>query len=496
MKLQDFPEDLQPYLLPQPAGRMVYRCLECGAEYGIEQLLYTCPHCQGLFLLVDLEAQRLKERPGSFWRRLFDHRRLLNDPAVRGVFCFHELIAPIIPREDIVYLGECHTPVVQANPRLQEEVGLTFYFKNDGQNPSASFKDRGMAAALSYLNYTIRTQNLSGVLAICASTGDTSAAAALYAAYLGDKVASAVLLPHGKVTPQQLSQPLGAGARVLEIPGVFDDCMRVVEALAEHYHVALLNSKNSWRIRGQESYAYELAQWFDYDLAGKVIVVPIGNAGNITAVLEGLLRFHDLGVIEALPQVIGVQSRHANPVFRYYQERNPAKRLFVPVTVQPSVAQAAMIGRPVSMPRVIRLVEEYSQQAGDGSFAVVEVTEQEIMDNMLLANRNGHIACTQGGESLAGLRAARRAGLLGRDDVAVVDATAHHLKFIGFQQMYFDNTFPPEFAVTPRPEYQNRPQLLQPAITPSHSPWTPEELQAFTRDMVAQVAAALGLQKK
>jgi threonine synthase len=496
MKLQDFPQEIQPYLLPQAAGKMMYRCLECGAEYDIDHLFYTCPHCQGLFLLVDVEVDRLKKHPGSFWRRLFDYRRMLNDPAVQGVFCYHELIAPIIPREDIIYLGECHTPQVQANPRLQEKVGMAFYYKNDGQNPSASFKDRGMAAALSYLNYIIRTQNLEGVLAICASTGDTSAAAALYAAYLGNKVASSVLLPHGKVTPQQLSQPLGAGARVIEIPGVFDDCMRVVEALSEHYHVALLNSKNSWRIRGQESYAYEVAQWFDYELSGKVIVIPIGNAGNITAVLEGLLRFHDLGVIESLPRVIGVQSRHANPVFKYYQEQNPGKRLFVPVTVQPSVAQAAMIGRPVSMPRVIRLAEEYTRRAGEASFAVVEVTEQEIMDSMLLANRNGHIACTQGGESLAGLRSALRAGLVSKNEVAVVDATAHHLKFIGFQQMYYDNSFPAEFEVTPKPEFQNRLRLLTPAASPTHSPWTPEEIQEFTRDMVGQVAAALGLKRK
>ena len=212
--------------------------------------------------------------------------------------------------------------------------------------------------------------------------------------------------------------------------------------------------------------------------------------------LEGLLRFHDLGVIETLPKVIGVQSRHANPVFKYYQEQNPDKRLFVPVTVQPSVAQAAMIGRPVSMPRVIRLAEEYTRRAGDHSFAVVEVTEQEIMDSMLLANRNGHIACTQGGESLAGLRAALRAGLVNKNEVAVVDATAHHLKFIGFQQMYFDNSFPPEFEVTPKPEFQNHPRLLTPASLPTHSPWTPAEMKEFTHDMVEQVAAALGLKKK
>lgn len=497
MEIKDFPQNLQPYLIPVPSGEMVYRCLECGAEYGIEELLYTCPRCQGLFLLEDKAAERLRQQPGNFWRRLFDYRRMLNHPAVKGIFLYHELIAPIIPPEDIIYLGEGHTPQVAANSRLQDEIGMAFSFKNDGQNPSASFKDRGMAAALSYLNCLIRTRNLEGVLAICASTGDTSAAAALYAAFLGDKVASAVLLPHGKVTPQQLSQPLGSGARVLEIPGVFDDCMRVVEALSERYHVALLNSKNSWRIRGQESYAYEIAQWFDYHLENKVIVVPIGNAGNITAVLEGLLRFHDLGIIETLPRVLGVQSHHANPVFRYYQEANPARRVFVPVTVQPSVAQAAMIGRPVSMPRVIRRVEEYLQRAGEGSFAVVEVTEQEIMDSMLLANRNGHIACTQGGESLAGLRAALRAGLVNRDEVAVLDATAHALKFSGFQQMYFDNSFPPEFEVVPKPEYQNHPQLLTPQVPlDSGRPASPEQQQAFIQDMVQQVAAALGLKAR
>ena len=151
-----------------------------------------------------------------------------------------------------------------------------------------------MAAALSYLNFLVHRPGAGKMLAICASTGDTSAAAALYSAYLGKQVASAVLLPHGKVTPQQLAQPLGSGARVLEIPGVFDDCMKVVEALTDHYQVALLNSKNPWRIRGQESYAFEIAQTFDYDLADKVVVVPIGNAGNITAILQGLLRLHDL----------------------------------------------------------------------------------------------------------------------------------------------------------------------------------------------------------
>ena len=174
---------------------------------------------------------------------------------------------------------------------MKNLAGADFYFKNDGLNPSASFKDRGMACALSYINYLARKENMQEILAVCASTGDTSASAALYGSYLGEFLKSAVLLPEGKVTPQQLSQPLGSGAKVLEIPGVFDDCMKIVEFLSQNYHVALLNSKNSWRILGQESFSYEIAQDFDYEVGDKVVVVPIGNAGNITAVMRGFLKF-------------------------------------------------------------------------------------------------------------------------------------------------------------------------------------------------------------
>ena len=487
MKPDQFPSDIRPHLIPSPTGDMVYRCLECGGEHGIGELLYTCPQCRGLLLLEDKNQDRLREYPGAFWRRLFDYRKMLNIPALKGIFLYYELIAPVIPLEDIIYLGEGHTPQVAANDALQEEVGRAFYFKNDGQNPSASFKDRGMAAALSYLNFLVKKPGAGKMLAICASTGDTSAAAALYSAYLGKQIASAVLLPHGKVTPQQLAQPLGSGARVLEVPGVFDDCMKVVEALADNYQVALLNSKNSWRIRGQESYAYEIAQYFDYDLEGKVVAVPIGNAGNITAIMQGFIRLQDLGVISGLPRVLGVQSRHANPVFRYYLEADKSKRVFKPVTVQASVAQAAMIGAPVSMPRVIRLVDEYTRRAGDESVRVIEVTEQEIMDSMLLANRHGHIACTQGGESFAGFRAAIKEGLISQNETGILDATAHHLKFIGFQQMYFDNNFPPEFEVAPKPEYQNKPQLLTPKT---------EDPEKKTGDLAKQIAALLGLTPK
>lgn len=500
MLIDDFPDEIRQYLLPQPSGDLAYRCLHCSELFPIEDLLYTCPACQGLLLIEDRQWDRLKRLSGHFWRRLFDYRRMLNIPGLKGIFLFHELIAPVIPLEDIVYLGEGHTPIVRANESLRERVGADFSFKNDGQNPSASFKDRGMASALSYLNYLVRSQGMSEVLSICASTGDTSAAAALYSAYLRDTVKSAVLLPHGKVTPQQLSQPLGSGARVFEIPGVFDDCMKIVEYLADHYNVALLNSKNAWRIQGQASYSFEVAQAFDYDLEGKVMVVPIGNAGNITAVMEGFLKFLDLGIIETLPKIIGVQSEHADPVYRYYQDPDPGRRQFRPVTVQPSVAQAAMIGNPVSMPRVIRLVETYEQAKGGPAVFVVQVSEQEIMDWQLIANRNGHIACTQGGECLAGLRRSVEAGIVSRREAAVLDATAHSLKFAEFQQHYFAGDLDPAYGVVPRTELKNAPVLVEVPGTrgrPGAEQFpSAEEFKEFVVAIAREIARQLDLKQK
>lgn len=500
MRIEQFPEGVRPYLIPRTEGEMRYRCLGCEAEFGIERLLYTCPECGQVLLLHDKNFEKLKETGGQTWQQIFDYRRMLNHQSLKGIFRFYEFIAPVIPLDRIVYLGEGHTPVVAANARLRERMGIDFFFKNDGLNPSASFKDRGMACALSYINHIAKEQDIKSLLAICASTGDTSASAALYASYLEDFLRSAVLLPHGKVTPQQLAQPLGAGARVLEIPGVFDDCMKVVESLAEDYHVALLNSKNSWRILGQESFSFEIAQDFDYQVGDKAVVLPIGNAGNITAVMGGFLKFHEAGIIDALPKVIGVQSEHANPVYRYYLEEDPKKKAFAPVTVRPSVAQAAMIGNPVSMPRVIQVAQAYNRTAGQRRVFVVEVTEQEIMDSMIIANRNGNIACTQGGESMAGLARAVAQGYVRPGEVGILDSTAHMLKFLGFQEMYFRDGFGPEFEVIPRTELKNAPVLVRPeTIRKFPEPGRPlegKDMEAFIARMAAEIAGILGAEKK
>jgi len=498
MTPDNFPEEIRPYLLPSHHGRLIYRCLGCQGEFGIEKLAYVCPQCGQVLLIYDQNFDRLKAIPGQRWRQIFDYRRMLNIDALKGIYRYHEFIGPVIPTEAVVYLGEGHTPIIEANGRLQDQVGLRFYFKNDGQNPSASFKDRGMASALSYINFMVKKGYLADVLAICASTGDTSAAAALYASYLSG-VKSAVLLPHKKVTPQQLSQPLGSGAAVFEIPGVFDDCMKVVEALSESYSVALLNSKNSWRILGQESYSYEIAQDLEYDVARTVVVLPIGNAGNISAVMSGFIKFYETGVIDALPKIVGVQSEHANPVYRYYLEPEEERRVFEPVTVRSSVAQAAMIGNPVSMPRVIQLAKRYNELAGEPKTFFVEVREQDIMDWEIVANRNGHIACTHGGESLAGLLAAKRRGLVGSRDVAVLDSTAHALKFAGFQEMYFAQEFPADYKISPKQELCNAPAYIHPAdlekVPAPGRPLNGKDFERFVTRVADEIAGRLGLQK-
>ncbi|OQX24570.1 MAG: threonine synthase [Desulfobacteraceae bacterium IS3] len=500
MKIEDFPKEIQPFVLPKQRGaEMVYRCLGCDAEYGIEKLLYTCPACGQVLLIYDNNFERLKKISGKVWHRIFDYRKMLKIPALRGIYLYHEFIGPVIPLSSVIWLGEGHTPLIEANQIMQEKADVKFYFKNDGQNPSASFKDRGMASALSYINFLIQKGHVSDVLAVCASTGDTSASAALYASYLKPHVKSAVLLPHKKVTPQQLSQPLGSGAAVFEIPGVFDDCMKVVEALAENYNVALLNSKNAWRILGQESYSYEIAQDFEYEMQNKVVIVPIGNAGNITAVMSGFLKFHEVGLINTLPKIIGVQSEHANPVFLYYREKDPKKRKFEAVTVKPSCAQAAMIGNPVSMPRVIHLADMYNRRAGKQRVFFVQVTEQAIMDWELTANQNGHIACTHGGECLAGLVDARKQGIIREDEEVVLDSTAHALKFSGFQEMYFENKFPAEYGISPKPELVNAPTLMRPQdlekVPAPGKPLEGEDFKLFVKRTSEEIAKALDLKK-
>jgi threonine synthase len=489
------PPEFRDALLPSPLDPMAYHCLSCGRLSDSGELHYTCPSCGGLLLLKHKDFSRITEKGGDYWRGLFDWRRLSNQQAVKGVFAFQELLAPSLGAEDIVYLGEGHTPLVAAPGPLAEALGGPFLAKLEGLNPTLSFKDRGMAVALSYVRWLVRAKGIRDLTVVCASTGDTSAAAALYASSLGGGVRSAVLVPRDFVTPGQLSQPLSSGARVFELPGVFDDCMRVVERLSESHPVVLLNSKNPWRVLGQESLAYEIAQQFDWDLRGKALFVPVGNAGNSSAILSGLLKLKAAGIIGGLPRFVCTQSESANPVALYYGAP-VGSREYRPVQVRPSVAQAAMIGNPVSMPRLRLLAEEYSAQGG--FFQALDVKESEIMEAMILANRAGLAICTQGGEALAGLRKARREGSLQKWEVPVIDSTAHPLKFKEFQDAYNQGDLA-AYGISPDPALVNHPVFLRPqgvASPEKGRPLAPKELGLYAERAAEEIAQALGLPGK
>ena len=170
------------------------------------------------------------------------------------------------------------------------------------------------------------------------------------------------------------------------------------------------------------------------------------------------------------------------------------------MTVQPSVAQAAMIGNPVSMPRVIELVRAYNRIADEKRIFIIQVTEQEIMDAMIIANRNGNIACTQGGESMAGFKKAIQKGYVGSDETGVLDSTAHMLKFLPFQEMYFNDNFGPEFKVSPRSELKNAPILVKPEgvekLPEPGQSLKEEDLKDFVREMALEIAKLLHLENK
>ncbi|MDP7417882.1 MAG: threonine synthase, partial [Desulfobacterales bacterium] len=163
------------------------------------------------------------------------------------------------------------------------------------------------------------------------------------------------------------------------------------------------------------------------------------------------------------------------------------------------VAQAAMIGNPVSMPRVIHLVDMYNNMSDKQKTFFVDVPEQAIMDWEILANRNGHIACTHGGESLAGLVAARQKGIVDKNEIAIVDSTAHALKFSGFQEMYFEKKFPPEFEILPNPGIVNTPELIRPKdlkkVPEPGRPLKGTELRLFISRISEEIAKILELAK-
>jgi threonine synthase len=257
----------------------------------------------------------------------------------------------------------------------------------------------------------------------CASTGDTSAALAAYSAAAG--IPAIVLLPRGKVSIEQLIQPISNGATVLSLDTDFDGCMRIVQQLTEDPSIYLANSMNSIRMEGQKTVAIEIVQQFDWDIPDW-IVLPVGNLGNVSALGKGFLMMKELGLINRLPRFACAQTERANPLYLSYQT---AYKDFEAVAAGSTLASAIQIGNPVSYERAVKTLKEF-----DG--VVEQVNENELANAAVRADRTGLYACPHTGVALAALVKLRDKGVIKANQRVVVISTAHGLKFSRFKVDY------------------------------------------------------------
>jgi threonine synthase len=300
----------------------------------------------------------------------------------------------------IITLFEGGTPLLPA-PRLSELTGCQVYLKIEGANPTGSFKDRGMTVAMTY------ALAAGSKAVICASTGNTSASAAAYAARAG--LTCAVLVPTGKIAQGKLAQAVAYGARILAVDGNFDDCLELARKTAAQYPIELVNSVNPVRIEGQKTASFEVC-----DVLGRapdVHVLPVGNAGNITAYWKGYREYADDGVIEHTPRMFGFQAEGAAPIVRGEPVLNPE-----------TIATAIRVGNPASWRGAVA--------ARDESNGLIDsVTDEQILHAYrLLPSTEGVFVEPGSASSVAGLLRTAEDGRLPKGSVVVCTVTGHGLK--------------------------------------------------------------------
>ncbi len=398
----------------------------CGQRYSIYDVVYHCERCGGL-LDVEHDLDALRQRSAAEWKALFDGRIRTNAwPYGSGVWGKKEWVCPQIEDESVVSMYEGHTNCFWAE-RLGKEIGLPdLWLKLSGNSHTGSFKDLGMTVLVSVVRQMMgRGQPVRAVA--CASTGDTSAALAAYAAAAG--IPAIVFLPRGKVSTAQLVQPIAHGALVLALDTDFDGCMRIVEEVTADQRIYLANSMNSLRIEGQKTVGIEIVQQFDWEVPDW-IVIPAGNLGNISALGKGLLMMRDLGLIDRLPRILCAQAANANPLYLSYLH---GFREYRPVAAHQTLASAIQIGAPVSYERALKVLAVF-----DG--VVEQATEDELANAAGRADRAGLYACPQTGVALAALFKLLERGEIASRDRVVVVSTAHGLKFTGFKVGYHDGT--------------------------------------------------------
>ncbi|MEO8483201.1 MAG: threonine synthase [Acidobacteriota bacterium] len=399
-----------------------FRCASgCPGDHSIWQAIYNCPVC-GDLLQVAHDVESLKQKSPGAWMRVFEDRYKRTDwPYGSGVWGKKEWVCPELRNENIVSMDEGGTNLFWAE-RYGRELGLDdLWVKMCGNSHTGSFKDLGMTVLVSVVKQMIADG--AGVRAVaCASTGDTSAALAAYAAAAG--IPAIVFLPRGLVTPAQLVQPLANGARVLAIDTDFDGCMKIVQRLVQEEGVYLANSMNSLRIEGQKTISVEIVQQFDWTVPD-VVIIPGGNLGNVSALGAGFDLMLDLGLINKRPRIVVAQAEAANPLYRAYTNNWH----FEPITAASTLASAIRIGNPVSIRKAINTLQRYNG-------IVEQASETELAEAAARADMTGLFNCPHTGVALAALEKLVARGDVKRSDRVVVISTATGLKFTDFKIAY------------------------------------------------------------
>jgi threonine synthase len=423
--------------------RAAFRCIAgCPGEHPLDAVLYRCPRC-GDLLEVAHDEEALGRRSAAAWMKLFDQRFMSTQwPYGSGVWGKKEWVAPHIRDENVVSMFEGGSNLFWAE-RYGRQLGIAdLWVKQCGNSHTGSFKDLGMTVLVSAVKQMIVDGAAIPAVA-CASTGDTSAALAAYAAAAG--IRAIVLLPRGKVSTAQLLQPLANGATVLALDTDFDGCMAMVKRLADEEGVYLANSMNSLRLEGQKTVAIEIVQQFDWEVPDWVFI-PGGNLGNVSALAAGFLLMRRLGLIARLPRVCVAQAERANPLYRAFVA---GFRQFEPVAAGPTLASAIQIGNPVSRTKAVRAI-----QALDG--VVEQASERELSDAAARADLTGMFACPHTGVALAALEKLVARGVVEAGQRVVVVSTASGLKFAEQKVRYHEGTL----ADVPSPRHANRPVEL------------------------------------
>jgi threonine synthase len=381
----------------------IQRCASCQQEWPFALTSSACPECSGLLEVIHaapmLHGAALLSQFGG---RCCTHA----GSEASGVWRFRELVMP--GDGAIISHPEGNTPLMQRDA-LGAYTGVPALFvKHEGRNPTGSFKDRGMTVAVTH---AVRT----GATAVaCASTGNTSASLAAYAAQAG--LPALVFVPEGKVALGKIAQSLAYGARTLIVKGDFDDCLRLARESSKELGVYLTNSVNPWRVEGQKTIVFEMMQQLGWR-APEWIALPAGNLGNTSAFGKALRELHALGLIAQVPRVLAVQAMGAAPFAHAYETGFTTRE---PVRAA-TVATAIRIGDPASWDRAVRVIR-------DTKGAVLAVTDDDILDAKAVIDAAG-IGCEPASAaSVAGVRVARASGLIGANDSVVAVLTGHVLK--------------------------------------------------------------------